>query len=235
MLKNIRLILLFAVILLRQSSFGQQVMLPEDFSSKLKITPNAQLVDVRTPDEFSGGHLAYAQNINFRAADFAEKIKSLDKTKPVFVYCLAGGRSKGASELLAKEGFTQIYDLKGGYLKWNEAKLPVEAANIKKTNEMSKESLEQLLKTNKIVLLDFYAEWCGPCKVMSPYMEKLKEEFKAKVNITKIDADANKALAIQYKVDEMPTLLLFKNGKLVWEATGLQTENKLRKILEENL
>jgi rhodanese-related sulfurtransferase len=67
--------------------------------------------------EFGGGHLPKAENIDFRSADFANQIKTLPKDQPIFVYCLSGGRSAQAAELLKKEGY-QVTELKGGYLKW---------------------------------------------------------------------------------------------------------------------
>src|ERR1035437_743514 len=79
-----------------------------EFESKLKSTPNAQLVDVRTPDEFVTGHLKDAKNIDFWAKDFDKQIMKLDKTKPTFVYCLAGTRSIKARDLMKINGFQNV-------------------------------------------------------------------------------------------------------------------------------
>ncbi|MAZ73946.1 MAG: rhodanese [Flavobacteriaceae bacterium] len=79
-----------------------------------------QLVDVRTPEEYGVSHLKDAQNICVTEDDFKEKVKSLDKEKPVYVYCRKGGRSARAAEILAEMGFIEIYDLSGGITAWEE-------------------------------------------------------------------------------------------------------------------
>ena len=89
------------------------------FAQKLKATPNAQLLDVRTPDEFNIEHINNAVNVNWNGADFVSKANNYDKTKPVFVYCKVGGRSASAANKLAGMGFKEIYNLEGGIMKWN--------------------------------------------------------------------------------------------------------------------
>ena len=79
---------------------------------------NSQLVDVRTPGEYQQGHIKKAILINIFSRDFKEKVQQLDPEKPVYLYCRSGGRSTRASKILAKMGFKDIYDLKGGYLAW---------------------------------------------------------------------------------------------------------------------
>lgn len=83
------------------------------------------ILDIRTPDEFKGGHLEGAKNIDFLADGFAEKIGELDKDTPYLVHCRSGGRSGRSLELFKKLGFKNIYHLDGGMLGWEEAKLPV--------------------------------------------------------------------------------------------------------------
>src|SRR5688572_26704031 len=93
-----------------------------DFESKLKATENAQLLDVRTTGEYTEGHLDKAKNIDWNGDSFETEVQKLDKSKPVFVYCLVGGRSKKASSKLKDVGFTTVYNLDGGYMKWSEAR-----------------------------------------------------------------------------------------------------------------
>jgi len=89
-----------------------------EFAKKLKETPQAQLVDVRTPEEFTQDHLPGAINIDWRNQSFGKQISSLDKSKPVFLYCRSGRRSATAAEKMRKEGFLEVYDLKGGIIEW---------------------------------------------------------------------------------------------------------------------
>lgn len=85
---------------------------------------SVQLIDVRTPLEFKGGHLKNARNIDFfQWGTFVQKINKYDKNKPIYLYCRSGNRSLRAAKRLLKLGFTEIYDLKGGYLNWNHSPL----------------------------------------------------------------------------------------------------------------
>lgn len=97
---------------------GSFVLSIKDFETKLKATENAQLIDVRTPEEFAAGALPNALNINFYNDNFKAEMDKLDKTRPVFVYCAKGGRSGEASEICKGMGFKLIYDMEGGYMAW---------------------------------------------------------------------------------------------------------------------
>lgn len=216
--------------------FAQQVKL-SDFETALNATKNPQIIDVRTASEFGGGHLIAAKNINVKEADFEQKIQTLDKSQPVFVYCLSGGRSKTAHEIMAKNGFTNIIELEGGYLKWSSENKPVEGAT-KPTTTNGKISLDELKKNiadNKLVLVDFYATWCGPCKLMDPKIKRLHEKYGDKVKIIKVDTDKNKSVAIQQLVSELPTFIFYKNGKEFWRGVGEQDEEWLEDMFTLNI
>src|SRR5690606_27394894 len=92
-----------------------------EYEEKLASLKNVQLVDVRTAEEYAEGHLKNAVNINIGSSNFEEHIAILDKNKPVMVYCLSGGRSGNAANKLEKMGFTQVYNMKGGIMKWRNA------------------------------------------------------------------------------------------------------------------
>jgi rhodanese-related sulfurtransferase len=104
---------------------GQILDNPEQFQSFIDKNEKAQIVDVRTPDEFKQGYIAGAVNLNFYDSDFKEKLKTLDKSKPVLVYCAVGGRSGQASKILQELGFENVHDLDGGMTAWNKKGLPV--------------------------------------------------------------------------------------------------------------
>ena len=93
------------------------LLAPDDFETKA-AQAGTQLVDVRTPEEYQAGHIGNALNINFRDADFKEKMDKLDKSKPVAVYCGVGGRSGKTVTLLNQLGFKTVYDLQGGITAW---------------------------------------------------------------------------------------------------------------------
>ncbi|GEQ87284.1 hypothetical protein ULMS_27920 [Patiriisocius marinistellae] len=103
-----------------------KVLAPQAMHDVLKDNPNAQLVDVRTTDEFKVSHLKDAQNICVTDNDFKEKAENLDRNKPVYVYCKRGGRSARAAKILQEMGFKEIYDLDGGITKWEGEDFDVE-------------------------------------------------------------------------------------------------------------
>lgn len=94
--------------------------------SKLLLLDEVQLLDVRTPEEYADGHIAGSELMNIKDADFASQIGSLDKEKPVLVYCRSGKRSMAAAKILEQAGFTKIISLEGGILDWKKQELPIE-------------------------------------------------------------------------------------------------------------
>ena len=100
-----------------------ELISPQQVYDAIYKDRSIQLIDVRTPEEFKGNHLKGAQNICVTSDDFKEKVKMLDKNKPVYVYCNRGGRSAQAAIQLKDLGFTKIYDMDGGILLWEENKL----------------------------------------------------------------------------------------------------------------
>jgi rhodanese-related sulfurtransferase len=97
-----------------------QSLEPQAFQAKLKETPDAVLLDVRTPEEIEQGKIAGATPMNFKDEDFDTRLSALDKDKPYFVYCAVGGRSGKTVNLMKEKGFTKIYNLQGGFEAWKE-------------------------------------------------------------------------------------------------------------------
>ena len=90
----------------------------------------------------------------------------------------------------------------------------------------------EVLKSNIPVMVDFFAEWCGPCKMMGPSIEKLATEYDGKFSIGKLDVDANDKASGTFEIRSIPTLMIFKDGKVVDQHTGFLSEENLRKIIE---
>ncbi len=82
-------------------------------------------------------------------------------------------------------------------------------------------SFADLIKADTPVLVDFYADWCGPCKMMAPYLERVATEMKGKVKVIKIDVDKNQQAAAKYKVQSIPTLIIFQQGEIKWRKAGV--------------
>ena len=217
------LYIIFASILLSACSGGQSQTGTNDlpateFAQKIKEIPGAPVIDVRTPDEFSKGHLLNAKNIDWNGNDFQSQVSQLDKSKPVFVYCLSGGRSSSAAKQMRENGFTQVYELSCGIMKWRGADLP-ETTNTASLG-MNKQHFDELLNTDKTVLIDFYADWCGPCKKMKPYLEEISNDMKDKVQVIRINADDNQGLCKELKIDALPVLQVYKDKNLSWTHSG---------------
>lgn len=98
-----------------------------------------------------------------------------------------------------------------------------------------KSNFQKILDSDKPVLIDFHADWCGPCKMLAPILKDVKTELGENVKIIKIDVDKNQGLAAKYQVRGVPTMLLFKNGKQVWRQSGvLQKEDIIAVINSRN-
>ena len=92
---------------------------------------------------------------------------------------------------------------------------------------------KEVLNSNKPVLIDFYADWCGPCKMMAPIVKELAEELQGKAKVGKINVDENQDLAMEYNVMSIPTLLIFKNGKEFKRFVGVRDKHELLKELNQ--
>jgi thioredoxin 1 len=95
------------------------------------------------------------------------------------------------------------------------------------------ENFYQILDAESLVLVDFYAEWCGPCKAMEPEVNRFAEKYTGKIKVLKIDVEKSLELALKYEVRGVPTFVLFKNKEVVWKEPGVLSCVQLEKILEE--
>ena len=215
-----------------QSQNTQWNLSASDFASKIKELPSAPILDVRSPEEFSSGHLEKAVNSNWNGDTFNKDIASLDKSKPVFVYCLSGGRSSSAAAKMRSDGFKQVYEMDGGLMKWRSVNLPEISGNKKPSNSMSMEEYNALLNSDKLVLIDFYADWCAPCKKMQPYLNEISTDMADKVRVVRINADENQALCKELKIDALPVLQLYKNKNLIWKNVGFIEKAEVVKQLK---
>jgi thioredoxin len=203
---------------------------PQEFEKHLASGGERILLDVRTPGEFGERHLAGALNIDYNGADFDARIEKLDKTQPVYVYCLSGGRSAAAAQTLTDIGFTKVYEMKGGISRWIAENHPVEANNFNPNKGMSLQELQSMLQAaqDSVVLVDFNAAWCAPCKKMKAFMPALIKECSGKLKVIYVDYDNNPQLVSAMKVASIPALMLFQNGIEMKRYAGFVPQEDLK-------
>ncbi|WP_026811430.1 thioredoxin [Arenibacter latericius] len=97
-----------------------------------------------------------------------------------------------------------------------------------------KSSFNEIINSDTPVLIDFFATWCGPCKMLSPILESVKKELGDSVKIIKIDVDTNAPLAAQYQVRGVPTMMLFKNGKQLWRESGVLQQAEIVDVIRSH-
>jgi thioredoxin len=197
---------------------------------KLIISDRGTLLDVRTSSEFSNGHINSASQLNYYDLGFKQKLLLLPKDQPVYLYCNTGYRSKRAAQILTENGYQKVFNLEHGIMEWNLHNFPVVVepdAQPDKENKMEPDEFYALIQSDKPVFIDFYAPWCAPCRTMMPMMDSLKNEFKGRINIVKINADASKRLIKQLKMNSVPYLVLYEKGVKLFDHNGLISREEL--------
>jgi rhodanese-related sulfurtransferase len=193
--------------------------------------PGIQLLDCRTAGEFRSGHLEGALQADWTdATQFAERTRYLDKSKPVYVYCLSGSRSSGAAETLRAQGYREVVNLKGGLIAWKKAGHTLVSGNSGKP-ETSAAQYAALTNEGSVVLVDFGADWCPPCRKMEPVVDAFIKESKGTVRLVKMDGGVENQLMKQHRVEGLPTFIVYKNGKETARRQGAMSAEELAALV----
>ena len=204
-----------------------------DFDEMIRLDKSSIIIDVRTPEEFNKGHLRNSLNVNWFDDNFDDNIDIFSKDLPVFVYCLSGGRSAKANEKIRSLGFKNVYELDGGILEWRKNKFPEASLNNNYDNSLSVDDFNQFINSEKVVLVDYYAKWCAPCKIMEPYLDDISSEFSKNLKLVRINYDENLPLVRSLEVYGLPVLQLYKDKKLLWSHIGFIEKNRVEEQVKK--
>ena len=227
-LNNIITTLVFSAVIFSCTAQTKPSLTAGEFEKEITTKENIQILDVRTPGEYFSGHIKHALQADWNdKKEFERRLGYVDKNKPVYVYCLAGGRSAAAADKMRKMGYENVYELKGGTNAWRAANKPLEGNSNEK--QMSLDEFNATVTGSKTVLVDFGAEWCPPCKKMKPIIDSLENEM---YNIIKVDGGTQTQLCKELNITAFPTFIVYKNGKEVERKQGVFTKNELKFILK---
>ena len=213
---------------------AQERLSPKEFRNKLDNTTGALLLDIRTPEETAKGYLKGAVFMDFYDSSFKEQVSAIDREKPVFVYCAIGGRSWDAAKIMQEMGFKNVYDLKGGIIVWKIKNYPfIKLKSDSARQGINKMEFEKMIVNRPLTFVDFYAPWCGPCKIMVPALDRIEQEMKDSVLVVKINADENLQLMKDYGLKALPYVMVLQGTKILFRQEGFMSEEDMRKTIRK--
>jgi rhodanese-related sulfurtransferase len=233
-MKNLKTILLALLVIFTGEVKAQSPALLslEAFAAKLKQAQDPQILDARAAEEFAQNHIKGATNVDAKAADYLQKLDGLDKAKPTFVYSIANGRSAVLSRELRAKGFKDVEELPGGLANWIGSGYPI-ISTTKKGVSLSNAQFTELAASSPLVLVDFGSRYCGACKKLVPVLDSLKANSAFTPKVISIEVYDNTALAKELKVNVLPTLVLYKNGKEVWKKQGFSSTTQIAAVADQ--
>ena len=191
-----------------------------------------QLLDVRTAGEYRSGHIQGALQADWTdQAQFRDRTQYLDKSRPVYVYCLSGGRSAQAAKMLREQGYKEVVNLQGGINAWKREGRPLESPEAGKP-ETSADQYQSLISSAPVVLVDYGAEWCPPCRKMEPVIAAFMKENEGRVRLVKMDGGLETQLMKQHGVEALPTFIVYKNGKETARKQGVMTKEEMAALVQ---
>jgi len=191
--------------------------------------PAIQVFDVRTAQEFNTGHLPNALQADYtNKTEFNDRVKYLDKQKPVYIYCLSGGRSSAAAQWMRENGFAKVVEMDGGIRAWKQAGKPLQGAVPEKQLALS--DFKTSVKSGW-VLVDVGAEWCPPCRTMIPVLEQFLRQH-PQIKLVKVDGGRDQEVMQAVKANTLPTFIAYKDGKEAGRKQGVATLAELESMVK---
>jgi len=190
-----------------------------------------QILDVRTAGEFKSGFIKNALQADWTNKDqFKDRIQYVDKTKPVYIYCLVGGRSAAAATWLRENGYSKVTELQGGINAWKASNKPLAGSSNEK--QLTMDQYLASIPKDKNVLVDFGAPWCPPCVKMAPVIDDLQQTKGVDFLLMKIDAGVHTDIMKELNIEPIPQFIIYKKGKEVWRKDGIVSKEELIKQLK---
>ena len=223
---NRALLFLIIIFFISCSNKNTLVYKKTDILSLDKILNDTDIIilDVRTSEEINAGYIPNSTFIDYYDKNFENKINLIDRSKKIYTLCKSGGRSVKAAEILSKNGFRNVYNLEGGFMRWKANKMPYDINLVNNdssnTDLISEISLDSLIKKNTNTLIYISTKWCSPCKKMEPIIDKLVDN-NSSLKVIKIDLDANTYAQERFDVKSLPALVLYENNSVVWHKNGI--------------
>ena len=223
---NRALLFLIIIFFISCSNKNTLVYKKTDILSLDKILNDTDIIilDVRTSEEINAGYIPNSTFIDYYDKNFENKINLIDRSKKIYTLCKSGGRSVKAAEILSKNGFRNVYNLEGGFMRWKANKMPYDINLVyndsSNTDLISEISLDSLIKKNTNTLIYISTKWCSPCKKMEPIIDKLVDN-NSSLKVIKIDLDANTYAQARFDVKSLPALVLYENNSVVWHKNGI--------------
>lgn len=223
-----RMIWTACIMLAAMAAWAQDAVTPDVFEKGMQ-QPGVQVLDVRTAKEFGTGHLPDALQADFtKKEEFYHRMESVDKTKPVYIYCLSGGRSSAAAKWMRENGYREVVELNGGTMAWKQAGKPLTGSTG--GPQMSVATYDKAVAGGKWILVDVGADWCPPCRIMEPIVKQFVKENKVKV----LNVDGGKDTDVMKKINTatLPTFVLYKDGKEVWRKEGVASLEEFKAAMK---
>ena len=218
-------VLLFSVLSCQGQQDSNRKIGPDKFEKGISKQA-IQVLDVRTSGEYQGGHIKNALLADWNNKDqFNDRIKYVDKDKPVYIYCAVGGRSSAAAAWMRQNGFTNVLELNGGFNEWKKERKPVEG--MSNEPQMTIEQYWASIPKDKTTLVDFGASWCPPCVKMAPVINELESKKDLNFLIVKIDAGLHTDIQKALNIEPIPVFIVYKEGKEVWRKQGVVSKEEL--------
>lgn len=230
-MKNVYFLFLFFAFISCHAQPGSGTkMKPEEFEKAIS-GDNMQVLDVRTAGEFKTGHIKNALQADWTEQDqFFERVKYVDKDRPVYIYCLVGGRSAAAADWMRNNGFKTVVELDGGINAWKTASKPLEG--FSSIRQMTVAQYWAGIPKDKTTLVDFGASWCPPCVKMNPIIDELEKIKDMDFLLIRMDASIHTDVMQSLGIEPIPVFIIYKGGKEVWRKQGVVSMEDLLAQLE---